>query len=290
MSYSDDWTTAFEALPPNTETRSLGAQRIRDLKVAVRERARDGWWDETDAVTYVSTTEFKVPGDKTSIYVANRAVKATVTAGTVYSHVASSSYDGTDTTVTLNDAVLDSGLSEVYYGTVPEAGFPVNKLEDGSGLDSVVVNTGGIVDLPKQSGCRVTQDTAQTIANTTWTKVQYETEDWDNQNEYDNVTNFRFTALKDGKYTIKAALLSASVSWTAGEYWLLECHENGAAAISGWEQVDGSVTKNAFVDVIDDINLVIGDYIEIYVKHNQGGNVDTIGSAVYSYFSVMKLQ
>ena len=125
MSYTDTWDSTFEGLPPDTEARALGAERIRDLKVAVRERARDGWWDEADAVTYVSTTQFKVSGDKTDVYVKNRAVKVVGTGGASYTQVDSASYSSPDTIVTVTDAVIDSGLSEVYYGQEPKAaGIP----------------------------------------------------------------------------------------------------------------------------------------------------------------------
>ena len=52
MAYTDTWDAAFEALPADSENISQGADRIRDLKLAVRERMEhDHYWDEagTDA-------------------------------------------------------------------------------------------------------------------------------------------------------------------------------------------------------------------------------------------------
>lgn len=49
------WDTAYEGLPPDTEQRSLGAQRIRNMKVDVREReAVDHSWagDANDGKHY----------------------------------------------------------------------------------------------------------------------------------------------------------------------------------------------------------------------------------------------
>lgn len=83
-----------------------------------------GWWtEEPDTIAFVSANSFTVSLDKTAIYTQNRAIKATVTAGTVYSHVVSSSYDSVTgtTTVTIRDSVLDSGLSAVYYGQDPNS-------------------------------------------------------------------------------------------------------------------------------------------------------------------------
>lgn len=52
MAYTHTWNAAFEALPADSENISQGADRIRDLKNAIRERMEsDHYWDEagTDA-------------------------------------------------------------------------------------------------------------------------------------------------------------------------------------------------------------------------------------------------
>ena len=75
----------------------------------------------------------------------------------------------------------------------------------------------GITSLPKQSGFRATRGTAQSIPTGAQTKIQYDTEEYDIQGEYDNVTNFRFTATKAGIYAISASALTDAVAWDAGE-------------------------------------------------------------------------
>lgn len=49
MAFTDTWNAAFEALPPDTgENIAKGAERIRDLKVALQERLDvDHYWDNT---------------------------------------------------------------------------------------------------------------------------------------------------------------------------------------------------------------------------------------------------
>ena len=44
----------------------------------------------------------------------------------------------------------------------------------------------------------------QTISNATHTKIQYNTEEWDTNNNYDNATNYRFTPTVAGYYQINA--------------------------------------------------------------------------------------
>src|SRR5215469_2442471 len=50
MTFLDPWTSAYEGIPADTENINLGANRIRDLKVNVRERANvdHSWGDVAD--------------------------------------------------------------------------------------------------------------------------------------------------------------------------------------------------------------------------------------------------
>ena len=45
------------------------------------------------------------------------------------------------------------------------------------------------------------QSSAQTLSTNTWTKAQYNVEEWDTANCYDNATNYRFTPNVAGYYT-----------------------------------------------------------------------------------------
>lgn len=44
------------------------------------------------------------------------------------------------------------------------------------------------------------QSSGQTVANATWTKVQFQTEEFDTNNCFDSVTNYRFTPTVAGYY------------------------------------------------------------------------------------------
>jgi len=79
-----------------------------------------GWWtEESNTVTYISSTQFKVSGgDYTSIYTKRRAIRATLSGTTPTSYVTLSSYSSAnnETTVTLRNAILDNTLSKIEYG------------------------------------------------------------------------------------------------------------------------------------------------------------------------------
>ena len=144
----------------------------------------------------------------------------------------------------------------------------------------------GIIDLPKQSGCSVYLSANQTIANSTVTKVQCDTENYDVQNEYDNVTNYRWTCTKDGKY-----LISANMAWYNNQSAFRvqnEIYKNGATVYHG-EKNTGTANYYDTNRLVKVLNLVAGDYIEIEAIQWSGGDVDLQSSAEYTQWQVTKL-
>lgn len=80
------------------------------------------WLNMSDTPTYVSATQFTVPGNLTARYSVGRRVRASVTAGTVYGVITASAFGSVTTvTVSLDSGALDSGLSEVDVGILNPA-------------------------------------------------------------------------------------------------------------------------------------------------------------------------
>jgi hypothetical protein len=79
----------------------------------------DQWVDSGVTPTYVSASQFTLPGDQTTAFQMNRRIKATVTAGTVYGYITASVFGAlTTVTVSLDSGNLDSGLSAVQLGLI----------------------------------------------------------------------------------------------------------------------------------------------------------------------------
>lgn len=78
------------------------------------------WIDSSSSPSYVSDSEFSIPGDNTDIYNKNRRIKATLDASIVYSSIESSTYDSVNdkTVVSLYDAVIDSSLQKIEHGLI----------------------------------------------------------------------------------------------------------------------------------------------------------------------------
>lgn len=113
-------------------------------------------WVQGSAPTYVSTTQFTVPGDQTAVFLVGRRTKCTVTAGSAYSTISASSYALGITTVTLtNDSTpLDSGLSAVYYGLIgpspnslPTSSVTAASIQQQSATAATTAGTGGAYTL-----------------------------------------------------------------------------------------------------------------------------------------------
>lgn len=73
------------------------------------------WLNNGDTPSYVSTTSFSVPSDRTSVYLAGALLRFTIAGDYVYAPVASRSFGGGITTVVLDPAyaVLTAGVSAV---------------------------------------------------------------------------------------------------------------------------------------------------------------------------------
>lgn len=91
----------------------------------------DQWITQSTAVTYISTTQFSLSGDKTYAYLIGRRIAATVTAGTLYGTISNSIATGNPSVTTVSviwdTGELDNGLSSVGLGilTPTETALPI---------------------------------------------------------------------------------------------------------------------------------------------------------------------
>lgn len=135
QAYKVVYAPAGDTDPPSSPIWSVDNLRgINDTTVT----SGDQWIASGIAPTFVSTTQFTMPGDQTSNFAVGRRVKCTVTAGTVYGRISVSAYAAL-TTVTLvmdGSSVLDSGLSAVSYGLLSSVNYswPPTLIQAGSNI------------------------------------------------------------------------------------------------------------------------------------------------------------
>ena len=144
----------------------------------------------------------------------------------------------------------------------------------------------GIITLAKQSKVRVYRATSnQVIPTGLETKIQFNGETYDTQNEFDITTNHRFTAKKGGYYQCNVV-----VRWedpTAGGRLFLMLNKNGANNITNYGQ--NAITGKYSGRMSCIVYLSVNDYIEVGVYQETGGNEDIGTSASSTILTIHKL-
>lgn len=115
----------------------------------------------------------------------------------------------------------------------------------------------------------------QSISRSTLTKVQFNVEDYDANNVYDNVTNFRFTAPRNQVYLVDCAihLTNASVGY-------LMLYKNGVE----YQRLCQWSFTNILYAGGTELALTTGNYLEIYVYCSSSGTRAV--NITNSFFSV----
>jgi len=137
------------------------------------------------------------------------------------------------------------------------------------------------------SAARRTKSTVQSIPNSVFTIIAYNTLDYDKLGELD--ATGRFTAQNDGIYHISAGLISVEATWATGDVWQITLYKNGTRYANGSRMVANAAITEFFDSTIGiDVELVAGDYIDIRA-HTQGVTVNTLTDPKYNYFSVHRV-
>lgn len=129
-----------------------------------------------------------------------------------------------------------------------------------------------------KSHVRYRRDAAQVIARATLTPVLFNVKEWDTLTEY-TPANGRFTAKEPGYYHISGGVCSAQVAWGATDFWCVWVCKNGSYFACGDVTIaDAALTSNKSSYVNTTVEMDTGDYIDIRVYHNRGGNVNVVAA------------
>lgn len=109
----------------------------------------------------------------------------------------------------------------------------------------------------------------QSISSGTWTKVQFNVEDWDTATNYDPTTNYRFTPTTSGYYQV-----NLRVGTTLGDAsFYVSIYKNGSAYATGIYRSSGAASGAGQVAQTIYFNGST-DYVEGYVFFSAAANVD----------------
>jgi hypothetical protein len=125
----------------------------------------------------------------------------------------------------------------------------------------------------------------QSINDNTETKVQFNSETYDVDSEYDAVTNYRFTATNTGKYLCIIKVNFASI--TAGQTCFANFRVNGSSLSPYmYTKVATGVTDDTDALNVHILNLSASDYVEGWCWHNNG---DAVNARSHSYMHIHRL-
>lgn len=162
-------------------------------------------------------------------------------------------------------------MSNILVNTIKDTGNNTLLSSDGSG--SVTLGSGFPQNTP---AFRARLSGNQSIPNSTQTKIQLDTEDWDTDNAFDSTTNYRFTVPTNqaGKYIFTASLTAENID--DGEFFSFNLYLNGIQQqLTGQaKQFSPGTNQTLRFTATGYINLSVGDYIEAYVSHNEGGSIN----------------
>jgi hypothetical protein len=157
-------------------------------------------------------------------------------------------------------------------------------------LESPATNTDRTLVLPDEAGTvltsvsSITQNSGpafsayasagQSVAHSTWTKLQLNTEEYDTDSCYDSST-YRFTPTVAGYYQVTGKATIANTG--SNVYCVIRIYKNGSVNYTGQSGI--ATSSNYANSILSNIVYMNGstDYIELYVLHNYGSSQNTQG-------------
>lgn len=127
---------------------------------------------------------------------------------------------------------------------------------------------------------------SQSLSNITYTKIQFNTEEFDTNSCYDNATNYRFTPTVAGYYQVNAAV--GFISSSTIRVGLATIYKNGSAFKQGEYAVPPTTNDaGACSGIVSALVYLNGttDYVELYGwAQVLSGSLSTQNNANASYF------
>ena len=122
----------------------------------------------------------------------------------------------------------------------------------------------------------------QSISSGVWTKISFQSEQFDTNSNFDNATNYRFTPTVAGYYLLNANVFVTTPSTT--HYIQIAIYKNGGSSV--FTMAETHVTNVAYSSVTGSFLMYFNgttDYAELYF--NSGANVTVYGEAgTYTFF------
>jgi len=122
----------------------------------------------------------------------------------------------------------------------------------------------------------------QSIANNTYTVVQFNAEVYDSDNTFDSSTNYRFTPAVSGFYFLHVNVATDSENQ---HNYHITIRKNGTAVARGKVGNENRTSQGLTITIESDTN----DYFDAEVMQDSGGGRNILGGSEYTWFTGFKL-
>jgi len=143
------------------------------------------------------------------------------------------------------------------------------------------------IDAINRAGARIGLDSATTAAitlSTTARKIPFNIESYDIGSNYDNSTNYRFTAPETGRYQVLGNLMLASLATTS--VIKIQIYKNGSISSDIWRLKTTNDSSSFAVGFADSFSMSSSDYLEIYALHTESNTLTVVQNDVKQCFVV----
>lgn len=130
---------------------------------------------------------------------------------------------------------------------------------------------------------RAFRSTNQNISSNVWTKINFNSESFDTNNNFDSSTNFRFTPTVAGYYHLYGYSLIAGTGIT---FIAMEIYKNGSSVTSALGDYANISSQTQWGSKVSDLVYANGttDYFEVY-GYATGTSLYFYGGSAYTFFT-----
>jgi len=208
-----------------------------------------------------------------------------------------------DATITGQDVSASAALNIASLTTTGSVGIGLSNPDQLLSVAGAIESTSGGFKFPdgsvqstaatggessSQSACRVWGSSNTLPADTTWYKIEFASENWDLQGEYD-ATNYTFTAKQAGIYSVKSQLV-ISMAPGASAYFGIAIYKNGSpVAMNEMSYTSSRLDEDPGIIITDDVMLVAGDVIEIRGYNGYNIAITIVSDSTRSYLAIHKV-
>lgn len=163
-----------------------------------------------------------------------------------------------------NDASFNDGTG-IATGAITSAKI--------SGLDRSLLTTDS-----NPYRFRARRTSALTLGSSSFQKITFNTEDYDTNANYDNATNYRYTAPVTGYYAF-----TGSSEVTVGSTNIVTLYKNGTEIVRGVRGTGAGIQRSIVSS--GEVATTAADYFEIFTFYDGTGAIDVSSAAVQPHFS-----